>query len=486
MTWNITIGLETHIQLSTQSKIFSGSSTYFNPEPNLQTNEIDLALPGTLPVMNRQVVESAIRFGLAIGANISPYSQFSRKHYFYPDLPKGYQISQFELPIIKGGSLSFIVNKKRKTVHLIRAHLEEDAGKSLHENYFLSNGKAGSGIDLNRSGIPLLEIVTKPEIHSTSEALEYLKTLRNLVMYLNICNGNMQEGSFRCDANISVCQSGDNELGVRTEIKNINSFRFLERAISFEARRQIELIENGNTVIQETRLYDSIRNETRSMRNKENSQDYRYLPDPDLPMLTISTDWIQNIKLTMPELPDEKRLRFMSKYDIPYSVAEKLVINHHIADYFEEVIRYVPKNQYRLCANWIIDPVITMLNREGRNTGFPIPISSTSLAKLINHIADEGISNSSARMIFSDIWHGKYNESIDSVIESYCLKQSKNSMLIETIIDEIIIENPFIIKEYRLGKTKVLNSLMGHIINKIGKNINFQRVFELLKEKLNT
>src|SRR5690625_2264234 len=364
MDWEIVIGLETHVQLSTASKIFSNSSTAFGAEPNTQANEVDMALPGALPVFNRAVAQKAVMFGLAVGAEINQTSVFARKNYFYPDLPKNYQISQFDLPILEGGSLSFFVGEEEKTVNLTRAHLEEDAGKSLHENFTGPHGESSTGIDLNRAGTPLLEIVTEPEIRSAAEAVAYARALHGLVVWLGICDGNMQEGSFRCDANVSVRPKGQQTLGTRTEIKNVNSFRFLERAILFEARRQIELIEDGGTVIQETRLYDSDLDETRSMRTKEDAHDYRYFPDPDLPPLVVSDDWIQQIRTDMPELPAARRSRFMSELGLSAYDAAQLTMQRATADYFEAIVKHLPDGQAKLGANWVLGELAAALNRD--------------------------------------------------------------------------------------------------------------------------
>ncbi|NLC36371.1 MAG: Asp-tRNA(Asn)/Glu-tRNA(Gln) amidotransferase subunit GatB, partial [Alcaligenaceae bacterium] len=354
MDWEIVIGLETHVQLSTESKIFSDSSTRFGAAPNTQANVMDMALPGSLPVMNRGAVERAIVFGLAVGAHIAPRSQFERKNYFYPDLPKNYQISQLEVPVVQGGSLRFFVGEEEKTLNLTRAHLEEDAGKSLHENFTGPHGESSTGIDLNRAGTPLLEIVTEPDLRSAAEAVAYARALHALVVWLGVCDGNMQEGSFRCDANVSVRPRGQQELGTRTEIKNVNSFRFLERAILYEARRQIELIEDGGTVVQETRLYDSDRDETRSMRSKEDAHDYRYFPDPDLPPLVVDPEWIERVRAGMPELPSQKRQRFEEELGLTAYDAAQLTMDRATSDYFEKVAAKLPQGQAKLGANWIL------------------------------------------------------------------------------------------------------------------------------------
>src|SRR5690625_3126507 len=400
MDWEIVIGLETHVQLSTASKIFSDSSTQYGALPNTQAGIVDMALPGVLPVMNRGAVERAIQFGLAVGARIAPRSVFARKNYFYPDLPKNYQISQFDLPIIEGGELTFFVGDQEKTLTLTRAHLEEDAGKSLHENFTGPHGESSTGIDLNRAGTPLLEIVTEPDLRSAAEAVAYARALHGLVVWLGICDGNMQEGSFRCDANVSVRPKGQETLGTRTEIKNVNSFRFLERAILFEARRQIELIEDGGTVIQETRLYDSDLDETRSMRTKEDAHDYRYFPDPDLPPLVISPDWIDRIRADMPELPGTRRERFQSELDLSAYDAAQLTMQRATADYFEAIVKHLPDGQAKLGANWVLGELAAALNRDDLDIA-ESPVSAGQLAALITRIVDGTISNKIARDVFA-------------------------------------------------------------------------------------
>jgi aspartyl-tRNA(Asn)/glutamyl-tRNA(Gln) amidotransferase subunit B len=405
MQWEVVIGLETHTQLSTQSKIFSGSSTRFGAEPNTQASPVDLALPGVLPVLNKGAVERAIQFGLAIGATIAPRSVFARKNYFYPDLPKGYQISQFEIPVVQGGTMSFAVEKdgktEIKTVNLTRAHLEEDAGKSLHEDY-----QGMTGIDLNRAGTPLLEIVTEPDMRSAAEAVGYAKALHSLVVWLGICDGNMQEGSFRCDANVSVRPVGQEKFGTRCEIKNLNSFRFLEEAINYEVRRQIELIEDGGTVVQETRLYDPDKKETRSMRSKEDAQDYRYFPDPDLPPLAISQEWIERVKTTMPELPGAMRERFVAEYALPEYDAMVLTQSKGMASYFEAVVAAAGKDQAKPAANWLMGDVASTLNREDTDIA-DAPVKAAQLALLLKRIADGTISNKIAKEVFAGMWEAK-------------------------------------------------------------------------------
>ncbi|SAI57166.1 aspartyl/glutamyl-tRNA amidotransferase subunit B [Bordetella trematum] len=483
MDWEIVIGLETHVQLSTESKIFSGSSTRFGAAPNTQANAVDLALPGSLPVMNRGAAERAILFGLAIGAKIAPRSVFARKNYFYPDLPKGYQISQYELPVVQGGTLSFFVGEEEKTINLTRAHLEEDAGKSLHDDFALANGAPASGIDLNRAGTPLLEIVTEPEMRSAAEAVAYARALHSLVVWLGICDGNMQEGSFRCDANVSVRPRGQAEFGTRAEIKNVNSFRFLERAILFEARRQIELIEDGGTVVQETRLYDADRDETRSMRSKEDAHDYRYFPDPDLPTLVIGQDWVDAVRSTMPELPSAMRARFAAEYGLPAYDAAQLTVSRSLAAYFEAVARALPAGQAKLAANWVMGEFTAALNRDEKDVA-DAPVQAAALAGLINRIIDGTISNKIARDVFSAMWAGEQGGQADAIIEARGLKQISDSGAIGAMIDEVLAANPAIVAEYRAGKEKAFNSLVGQIMKAARGKANPQQVNELLRAKL--
>lgn len=483
MNWEIVIGLETHTQLSTDSKIFSGSSTRFGAAPNTQANVVDLALPGSLPVMNRGAAERAIRFGLAVGAEIAPRSVFARKNYFYPDLPKGYQISQYELPVVVGGSISFFVDEQEHTVQLTRAHLEEDAGKSLHDEFNLPNGRPASGIDLNRAGTPLLEIVTEPVMRSAAEAVAYARALHSLVVWLGICDGNMQEGSFRCDANVSVRPVGQAEFGTRTEIKNVNSFRFLERAILFEARRQIELIEDGGKVVQETRLYDADADETRSMRSKEDAHDYRYFPDPDLPPLVIGADWIEQVRATMPELPAALRARFEADFGLtPYDAAQ-LTTSRGLAAYFEAVAAALPAGQAKLAANWVMGELSATLNREEKDIA-DAPVQAPALAQLINRIIDGTISNKIARDVFAKMWAGEEGGDADAIIAANGWKQISDTGAIGAMIDEVLAANPAIVAEYRAGKQKAFNSLVGQIMKAARGKANPQQVNDLLKEKL--
>ncbi len=483
MDWEIVIGLETHVQLSTESKIFSDSSTRFGAAPNTQANIMDMALPGSLPVMNRGAVERAIMFGLAVGAHIAPRSQFERKNYFYPDLPKNYQISQLEIPIVQGGSLRFFVGDEEKVINLTRAHLEEDAGKSLHENFVGPHGESSTGIDLNRAGTPLLEIVTEPEMRSAAEAAAYARALHGLVVWLGICDGNMQEGSFRVDANVSVRPRGRQEFGTRTEIKNVNSFRFLERAIQYEARRQIELIEDGGKVVQETRLYDADADETRSMRSKEDAHDYRYFPDPDLPPLIVAPQWIDRVRDNMPELPSQKRERFEQDLGLTAYDAAQLTMNRATADYFEQVVTGLPQDQAKLGANWILGELAAALNRAELEISAS-PISPQRLAELIQRIIDGTISNKMAREVFTAMWEGEHDGSPDAIIEARGLKQISDSGAISTMIDEVLAAHPAIVEEYRAGRQKAFNSLVGQVMKAARGKANPQQVNQLLKEKL--
>ncbi|CAM2191145.1 Aspartyl/glutamyl-tRNA(Asn/Gln) amidotransferase subunit B [Paraburkholderia kururiensis] len=490
MQWEVVIGLETHAQLSTASKIFSGASTQFGAAPNTQACPVDLALPGVLPVMNRGAVERAIRFGLAIGATVAPRSIFARKNYFYPDLPKGYQISQYEIPVVQGGTVTIQVpaNEKtgaaayEKTINLTRAHLEEDAGKSLHEDF------AGmTGIDLNRAGTPLLEIVTEPEMRSAVEAVAYAKALHALVMWLGICDGNMQEGSFRCDANVSVRPVGQKEFGTRAEIKNLNSFRFLEDAINYEVRRQIELIEDGGTVVQETRLYDPDRRETRSMRSKEDAHDYRYFPDPDLMPLVIDATWVERVKGEMPELPAHMQVRFVLEYEVTPYDAGVLTSSKAMATYFEAVVAKAGAAQAKVAANWLMGEVSSQLNREGLDIG-QSPVSAAQLAVLLQRIADGTISNKIAKEVFLAMWDEKATDegAADRIIEAKGLKQISDTGALEAIIDEVLAANQKSVDEYRAGKEKAFNALIGQAMKATRGKANPQQVNELLKKKLSS
>ncbi|UCG97450.1 MAG: Asp-tRNA(Asn)/Glu-tRNA(Gln) amidotransferase subunit GatB [Burkholderiales bacterium] len=480
MTWEVVIGLETHAQLSTASKIFSGSSTAFGAAPNTQANAVDLALPGTLPVLNKGAVERAIRFGLAIGATVAPQSIFARKNYFYPDLPKGYQISQYEIPVVQGGTLSCVVTPRAgepyvKTVRLTRAHLEEDAGKSLHEDYH-----GMTGIDLNRAGTPLLEIVSEPDLRSSAEAVAYARALHSLVVWLGICDGNMQEGSFRCDANVSVRRSGDPRLGTRTEIKNLNSFRFLQQAIDFEVRRQIELVEDGGTVVQETRLYDPERDQTRSMRSKEDAMDYRYFPDPDLLPLLIDREWIEQIARQMPELPAAMRERFVRDYGLPEYDAAVLTASKGLAAYYEAVAGTVAER--KVAANWIMGEVSAALNSAQIDIGAS-PVSAAQLAGLINRVLDGTINNKTAKEVFAALWKAE-GASADAIIEARGLRQISDAGAIEKLIDEVLAANPGPVAEFRAGKEKAFNSLVGQAMKATRGKANPQQVNEVLRRRL--
>jgi aspartyl-tRNA(Asn)/glutamyl-tRNA(Gln) amidotransferase subunit B len=485
MAWEIVIGLETHVQLSTQTKIFSGSSTRYGARPNTQANEVDMALPGTLPVLNVAAVERAIRFGLAIDATVAPYSVFARKNYFYPDLPKNYQISQMDHPVVIGGRISFFVGDEEKTLNLTRAHLEEDAGKSMHDDFVGPHGEASSGIDLNRCGTPLLEIVTEPDLRSAAEAVGYAKTLHSLVMWLGICDGNMQEGSFRIDANVSVRPVGQQEYGTRCEVKNVNSFRFLERAIQYEVRRQIELIEDGGRVVQETRLYDADRDETRSMRSKEDAHDYRYFPDPDLPPLIIAPEWIEAVRQSMPELPTKLRARFVNDYGLAPVDAANLTSSRELAEYFEQTVRALPAGQAKLATNWVMGEVSAVLNREEQDISTS-PVTAAMLAALLCRIVDGTISNKIARDIFAAMWAGEHGGQPDAIIEAKGLRQISDSGAIEGMIDSVLAQHPAIVAEYRAGKQKAFNSLVGQIMKAAKGKANPQQVNDLLKAKLDS
>jgi aspartyl-tRNA(Asn)/glutamyl-tRNA(Gln) amidotransferase subunit B len=475
MQWEIVIGLETHAQLSTRSKIFSGSSTAFGASPNSQASAVDIALPGVLPVLNRGAVERAIRFGLAVGATINRRSIFARKNYFYPDLPKGYQISQYELPVVQGGSLTIMVGDVEKTVQLTRAHLEEDAGKSLHEDF-----QGMSGIDLNRAGTPLLEIVTEPDMASAEEAVAYAKALHALVRWIGICDGNMQEGSFRCDANVSVRRPGA-PLGTRCEIKNLNSFNFMEKAIKYEVRRQIELIEDGGRVVQETRLYDPDRDETRSMRSKEDAMDYRYFPDPDLLPLEVTQEWIDEVKASMPELPQRQRELILS-YAVPINQANQLTSNKEISTFALSTFESAPIANVPMLANWILGPLSAKLNQENIDIS-DSKVKPSLLRELSIRVTDGTISNSAATtLITSVLW--EQSGTIDEIIAAKGLKQISDSGEIEKIVDEVLAANAKSVEEFRAGKEKAFNSLVGQVMKATKGKANPAQVNELLKKKL--
>ncbi len=487
MSWEIVIGLETHAQLSTASKMFSGASTAFGAPPNTQASAVDIALPGVLPVANKGAVERAIRFGLAVGGEklINRRSVFARKNYFYPDLPKGYQISQYELPIVKGGEIRILTKSGEKAIRLTRAHLEEDAGKSLHEAF-----RDSSGIDLNRAGVPLLEIVSEPDMRSAEEAVAYAKALHALVRWIGICDGNMQEGSFRCDANVSVRRPGA-PIGTRCEIKNLNSFRFLEHAIKFEAKRQIEILEDGGKIVQETRLYDPDRDETRSMRTKEEAHDYRYFPDPDLLPLEVSEEWLTRERAKLPELPQAKRARYTSEYSLSAYDASGLTASREMSDYFEACVAAAGKNNAKLCANWLMGEVSARLNEEGREiTACPVP--PEGLAKLINLIARGTITNKIAKdTIFPAMWKvvaGTFTLSgpgdPEMIVMNLGLQQISDAGAIEKIVDRVLASNAKQIEDYRAGKEKAFNSLVGQVMKETQGKANPAQVNEILKRKL--
>jgi aspartyl-tRNA(Asn)/glutamyl-tRNA(Gln) amidotransferase subunit B len=474
MNWETVIGLETHAQLSTASKIFSGASTAFGAPPNTQACAVDIALPGVLPVLNRGAVEKAVRFGLAVGADISRRSVFARKNYFYPDLPKGYQISQYELPVVQGGSLSVMVNDGEKTVRLTRAHLEEDAGKSLHEDFH-----GMSGIDLNRAGTPLLEIVTEPDMSGAEEAVAYAKALHALVRWIGICDGNMQEGSFRCDANVSVRRPGA-PLGTRCEIKNLNSFRFLEEAINYEVRRQIELLEDGGTVVQETRLYDPDKKQTRSMRSKEDAHDYRYFPDPDLLPLAISKETIKQIRSELPELPAAKRERYIREFGLSAYDAGVLTSSREVAEFYEHLIRALGGG-YKLAASWITGELFGALKRAGLEIS-QSPLGSPQLAGLLQQIQNKAINGKQAKEVFDAMWNGEGEAA--AIIATKGLKQISDAGELEQVIDGVLAANQKSVEEYRAGKEKAFNALVGQAMKATKGKGNPAQINEILKKKL--
>jgi aspartyl-tRNA(Asn)/glutamyl-tRNA(Gln) amidotransferase subunit B len=471
--YEVVIGFETHAQLSTHSKIFSRAPTAFGAEPNTQACAVDLALPGTLPVMNKGAVERAIELGLAVGAHIAEQSIFARKNYFYPDLPKGYQISQFEIPVVQGGEVSFFVGDEKKTVRLVRAHLEEDAGKSLHEDFI-----GQSGIDLNRAGTPLLEIVTEPDMRSSDEAVAYAKELHKIVTWIGICDGNMQEGSFRCDANVSVRKPGD-DLGTRREIKNLNSFKFMQQAIDFEVRWQIEQIEDGHAIQQATVLFDPDTGETRAMRTKEDAADYRYFPDPDLPPLVIGRDWLARVQSEMTELPRVMATRFVADYGLPEYDATTLTQSKAMAAYFEAAAKAC--GQAKLVSNWVMGEVSRRLNA-GEAGIEHAPVSAAQLAAMIGRIADNTISNSAAKQVFDALW--TEGGEVDAIIEAKGLKQMNDTGALEAIIDEVLAAHPKNVEEFRAGNSKALNGLVGPIMKASKGKANPAQVNELLLKKL--
>ncbi|MBI5107610.1 MAG: Asp-tRNA(Asn)/Glu-tRNA(Gln) amidotransferase subunit GatB [Rhodocyclales bacterium] len=481
MNWEVVIGLETHAQLQTKSKIFSGSSIAFGAEPNVQANAIDIALPGVLPVLNREAVVCAIKFGLAVGASIAPRSVFARKNYFYPDLPKGYQISQFEIPVVQGGGLAIRVGEQEKFVHLTRAHLEEDAGKSLHEDF---HGK--SGIDLNRAGTPLLEIVTEPDMRSSLEAVAYARALHALVQWIGICDGNMQEGSFRCDANVSVRPLGQKEFGTRREIKNLNSFRFMQQAIDYEVQWQINEITEGRAIRQATVLFDPDTGETRAMRSKEDAHDYRYFPDPDLLPLEIGADWIAEVNAGLPELPQVMQARFQAEYELSAYDAAILTASRAMADYYVAAVAIAGAANGKAVANWIMGELAARLNRNDMEVAAS-PISAAQLAGLIQRIADHTISNNIAKIVFEALWNGEGGgqaNAADEIIEKQGLKQITDTGAIEKIIDEVLATNQKSVDEFRAGKEKAFNALVGQAMKATRGKANPQQVNDLLKKKL--
>jgi aspartyl-tRNA(Asn)/glutamyl-tRNA(Gln) amidotransferase subunit B len=473
--WEIVVGLEVHVQLSTRSKIFSGASTDFGASPNANACAVDIALPGVLPVLNRGAVERAIKFGVAVGGRINRRSVFARKNYFYPDLPKGYQISQYELPIIEGGQISIALEAGEKAVRLTRAHLEEDAGKSLHEEF-----RGLSGIDLNRAGTPLLEIVSEPDLRGAHEAVACAKALHTLVRYLDICDGSLQEGNFRCDANVSVRPAGELRLGTRCEIKNLNSFRFLERAIEYEAARQIEILEAGCAIDQETRLYDPEKNETRGMRAKEEAHDYRYFPDPDLLPLEVSEQWVDSIAATLPELPQAKRARYVAHYGLsPYDAAI-LTASRELATYFEELVQNIP-DQPKLCANWVMGELAGQLHREDLDVT-QSPISSEKLAGLLKRLTDGTLSGKIAKEVFDAMWRGEGDA--DSIIEARGLKQISDADALESLVDEILVKHPQQLVEYRAGREKLFAFFVGQVMKATRGLANPALLNQILKRKL--
>jgi len=474
--WEVVIGLEIHAQLATSSKIFSGSSTAFGAAPNVQANLVDLGYPGVLPVLNAEAVRMAARFGLAIGAKVARRSVFARKNYFYPDLPKGYQISQYELPIVEDGSVDILLDDgTRKSIGVTRAHLEEDAGKSLHEGF-----GAHSGIDLNRAGTPLLEIVSEPDMRSAREAIAYMKKIHTLVRYLDICDGNMQEGSFRCDANVSVRHKGKHEFGTRCEIKNLNSFRFVEKAINYEVSRQIDIIEGGGSVVQETRLYDPDRNETRSMRSKEEANDYRYFPDPDLLPLALEDAWIERIRAELPELPDEKAGRFVREHGLSEYDAGVLTASRELAAYYEQVVASLG-GQAKLAANWVMGDLSGLLNRDGLDITAS-KVDAARLSGLLARIVDDTISGKIAKDVLEAMW--EEGRDADAIIESRGLKQITDTGAIEQVIREVMGASPGQLADYRAGKDKLFGYFVGQVMKATGGKANPAQVNELLKKLL--
>ncbi len=478
MNWETVIGLEVHVQLATKSKIFSGAPTAFGAEPNTQACAIDLGFPGVLPVLNREAVNMAIKLGLGIQASIEKKSVFARKNYFYPDLPKGYQITQHDLPIVKGGHLDILLEDNSiKRINITRAHLEEDAGKSLHDTF-----PGSSGIDLNRAGTPLLEIVSEPDMRSAKEAVSYLKALHSLVRFLEICDGNMQEGSFRCDANVSIKRPGDTKLGTRAELKNINSFRFVEHAINHEIQRQIDILESGGKISQETRLYDPDKDETRSMRSKEDANDYRYFPDPDLLPLTLTDKQIQEIKSTLPELPQEKHQRFLDQYHLSAYDATVLMSSRALADYFESVVAIVSNDHAKLASNWVAGELAAALNKDNIDIT-DSRISANTLGQLVLRIADNTLSSKTAKTLFEALWLD--GGDVDQLIEAKGLKQVTDTKAIQALVQKIIDDNPAQVADYRSGKDKLFGFFVGQAMKESGGKLNPQQLNDVLLETLN-
>ena len=476
MEWEVVIGLEIHVQLNTQSKIFSAAATAYGAQPNTQACAVDLGLPGVLPVLNKQAVAKAAMFGLAVDATINDGSVFDRKNYFYPDLPKGYQISQLAIPIVEHGKLDITLEDgSTKTVGITRAHLEEDAGKSLHEDF-----DGMTGIDLNRAGTPLIEIVSEPEMSSAKEAVAYMKKIHSIVTYLGICDGNMQEGSFRCDANVSVRRKGDEKLGTRTETKNLNSFRFVERAINYEIERQVDVIESGGKVVQETRLYDPDNDSTRTMRSKEEANDYRYFPDPDLLPVKLEDNLLEELQANLPELPDVKRARFSKEYGLSHEDAEQLSSSRAMADYFEQVVCGV-KDQTKMAANWVLGELSAALNQHNMDIAHS-PVDAERLAQLISRIADNTISGKIAKEVFQDMWAS--NKTADQVIEEKGLQQISDVGELEAIVDKVIADNPNQVEQYLSGKDKVFGFFVGNVMKATKGKANPKQVNDLLKSKL--
>ena len=475
MNWETVIGLEIHAQLNTKSKIFSSASTEYGAKPNSQACAVDLGLPGVLPVLNKEVVSKAIKFGLAVKAKINQRNIFDRKNYFYPDLPKGYQISQLDWPIVGEGQIEISVDNNTKVIGVTRAHLEEDAGKSIHDLY-----DEYTAVDLNRAGTPLLEIVSEPDMRSAKEAVSYAKKIHELVQYLDICDGNMQEGSFRCDANVSIRPAGDNKLGTRAELKNINSFKFLERAINLEVDRQQDILEDGGKVVQETRLYDSIKNETRSMRSKEEANDYRYFPDPDLLPVEISDELMSQIMTELPELPSEKKARYISEFELSEYDAGVLTSQKSLADYFEKAVS-ISNTNVKLCANWIMGDLLAALNKEQIDITNS-PICAEDLSLLVSRIDDDTISGKIAKDVFKSMWNGE--GSADEVIKEKGLKQITDSSEIESIIDSIIAANAPQVEQFKSGNEKIIGFFVGQAMKATGGKANPKQVNELLRKKL--